>query len=278
MGPGQSAAGCGRPRGLVPVDEAAGAGPARPSVAGMTTTRVPRPPRPRAAAVAALSVLVLALAGCAPPSAQEAKARAAQGKQRVTAASPASAPPDGARAGAPVERPAGTDAGTPEHLHVFEDGSGAIVPPREEVAPPAPLPSPQAMDDASAMATLAYFYDARHYAFATGDVERVAEVSAQTCSFCEGIVSGAASLAEQGYDVRGGTATLYDAVAGQDPSVPDDPAAKVVEATLVVEPQFLFQGAAMVLADPAEVHAMRAALRFDGQRWRVAGVSSERVG
>ena len=165
-----------------------------------------------------------------------------------------------------------------EHVHYFDDGSSAVVPPRAVPAAPQVHPRAQVMDDVGTVAALAHFYEARHYAFVTGDTAPLEAVSADGCSSCAEVVTTAPSLVAQGYDVRGGTATLYDAVAGQDPSVPDDPAAKVVEATLVVEPQFLFQGAAMVLADPAEVHAMRAALRFDGQRWRVAGVRSERVG
>lgn len=165
-----------------------------------------------------------------------------------------------------------------EHVHYFDDGSSAVVPPRAVPAAPQVHPRAQVMDDVGTVAALAHFYEARHYAFVTGDTAPLEAVSADGCSSCAEVVTTAPSLVAQGYDVRGGAAALYDAVVGADASMPGDPTARVVEVTLVAEPQFVLQGDRMVMAEPAQAFAVRASLRHDGERWRVAGIHSERVG
>lgn len=221
-----------------------------------------------------LGAVALATAACA-PAAEGGRQPGNGGPPRVVPAQAPATEESSAR-----EAPAGpAEAPAPvEHLHVFDDGSSAIVPPPAATPPPVPVLPAQGPDDQSAMATLAYFYEARHYAFATGEVAPVAAVSADSCGTCAEVVSGAASLAAKGYDVRGGEATVSDAVAGADAGSPGDRNARVVEAILVAEPQFAFQENRMVLAEPTGVYAVRAALRYDGQGWRVTGIRAERAG
>ena len=142
--------------------------------------------------------------------------------------------PDGSRTSTPAlpesTTPSATPTPTPTAAHVPASASG----PAKNVPVPV-LPEVAKTETKEGLeAFAAYWYATLSYAYETGDIELLEEISAPSCVFCKGLRDGVTTAWAESRWISGGQITTPSVTAQVSPGLPGQATVQVLQQTIEI--------------------------------------------